>query len=31
MEVLFNNELPQQDTTSFEELIKGGFALAARL
>ncbi|NLM41355.1 MAG: rRNA maturation RNase YbeY [Firmicutes bacterium] len=31
MEVLFNNELPQEDTSRFEALIEQGFALAAEL
>ena len=31
MEILFNNELAQEDTSRFEELIEGGFALAAAL
>lgn len=30
MEVLFNNELPDYDTTRFEELIRKAFRLAAR-
>lgn len=31
MEVLINNELPDQGVSTFEELIEEGFAIAARL